>query len=875
MSPGFAWGHRNKRSLGLDLRSDEGKAIFLALVAGSDLVLSNFRPGTLESLGLGYEELAKANPAIVVVDSSALGSSGPESRSMGYGPLVRAATGLTALWRYPGEPDGFSDSITIYPDHTSARIGAVGALAKLIGRAGGQPGGTVSVAQAEVMLNQFGPEFLAESLQPGSMTADGDACRGDAPYGVYPCAGEDQWCAITIRGDGDWDRLCTVIGAPDLAASPALRTAAGRVANRADIDLRLSAWTARHDPQLVMRLMQDAGVPAGAMARDSDLRDDPQLRSRRFFTVMLQPGLGELPTVTGPAIFRHCAGPRCGPRRGRASTPPRSPPACSPCPRTGSVSSSPTACSSRQPAAGPGRPVLTMPGRLTIPGGWRSGSRPSRAAWPFLVALIVAMLAGACSSPGGPAPGGSAPGRRGTGTGTGTASTGPAKAVAPPDTQAGGQLRWLLAAMARLPVPGAQVDAHFDAAFRAEVSPAVLEGALQTVAGAGLRWIQVSELNTVTALVSAGDAGAQAQIWLTVDAQGLISALRISPDTTGPTPGTWADVDATVRSVAPQVRLLVADVSNGSCQLVHGIDPGAAAPIGAAFKLYVLDALGQAAAAGTVGWNQPLTVTTQLKSLPAGDLQNDPDGTQVSVLEAAAAMMSLSDNTATDMLINLVGRSSVEAALSAAGMASPALDQPLLDNPRDLRPQAPPMAGARDTLRGRRRVQPPGPAGRHGPRPGAAARGGVAGSWDRATRHQQPGIFRLGQRPVPGLRIPRHAGPPAGPGPDRRSALAQRHRPGPGPGPVADNLVQGRIRARCAGHGLPGHDQDRAQLCRHRAGREPRAAHRRSRRDTGHAVGDQGRVHAGGTRVTRARRGRHALDTRMAAAHDGVAGRPG
>ena len=181
MSPGFAWGHRNKRSLGLDLRSDEGKAIFLALVAGSDLVLSNFRPGTLESLGLGYAELAKANPAIVVVDSSALGSSGPESRSMGYGPLVRATTGLTALWRYPGEPDGFSDSITIYPDHTSARIGAVGALAKLIGRTAGQPGGTVSVAQAEVMLNQFGPEFLAESLQPGSMTADGDAGRRDAP----------------------------------------------------------------------------------------------------------------------------------------------------------------------------------------------------------------------------------------------------------------------------------------------------------------------------------------------------------------------------------------------------------------------------------------------------------------------------------------------------------------------------------------------------------------------------------------------------------------------------------------------------------------------------------------------------------------------
>ncbi len=140
MAPSFAWGHRNKRSLGLDLRSDEGKKLFLALAEHSDLVLSNFRPGTMESLGLGYAELSRVNPGIVMVDSSALGSTGPESRSMGYGPLVRASTGLTTLWRYPDQPDGFCDSVTIYPDHTSARIGAVGALAMLMRRGGGRPG---------------------------------------------------------------------------------------------------------------------------------------------------------------------------------------------------------------------------------------------------------------------------------------------------------------------------------------------------------------------------------------------------------------------------------------------------------------------------------------------------------------------------------------------------------------------------------------------------------------------------------------------------------------------------------------------------------------------------------------------------------------
>jgi hypothetical protein len=297
----------------------------------------------------------------------------------------------------------------------------------------------------------------------------------------------------------------------------------------------------------------------------------------------------------------------------------------------------------------------------------RTGSRPGRSAWPLLV-VAVGLLASACSPAGAPTP---------TGSATAAATTRPAEVVAPPDTAAGAQLRWLLAATAHLPVSDGQVRAHFDAAFLAEDDAAVLNQSLQAVTGAEVRSIQVSELNTVVAIVSAR-AAAPTEVWLTVDSRGLISELRISPATTGPTPANWADVDAALRLVAPQVRLLVADVSNGSCRTVHSIDPGTAAPIGAAFKLYVLAALGHAVASGTVRWNQPLTVTAQLKSLPAGELQNEPDGTQVSVLDTAAAMTSLSDNTATDMLINLVGRSAVEDALTTTGMANPALDRPLL-----------------------------------------------------------------------------------------------------------------------------------------------------------------------------------------------------
>jgi beta-lactamase class A len=295
-------------------------------------------------------------------------------------------------------------------------------------------------------------------------------------------------------------------------------------------------------------------------------------------------------------------------------------------------------------------------------------STPGRSAWPFLVAVgaAVVLLASGCGSPAASAPGGPA------------ASAAPAKAVVLPDTMAGGQLGWLIAAMPRLPLSGAQVRAHFDAAFLAQVSPAVLNQALRAVVSLRLLSVRVSELSTVVADVTIGDSGPPAQVFLAVDRQGLINWLRISPALAGPSLATWAGVDAALQSAAPQVRLLVADVTGGTCQPVHGLDPGTAAPLAAAVKLYVLDALGDAVAAGKVGWNQPLAITAQLKSLPPGELQDEPDGTRVSVLEAAAAMTSLSDNTATDMLIHLVGRPAVEAALTTTGMADPDLDRPFL-----------------------------------------------------------------------------------------------------------------------------------------------------------------------------------------------------
>jgi beta-lactamase class A len=236
----------------------------------------------------------------------------------------------------------------------------------------------------------------------------------------------------------------------------------------------------------------------------------------------------------------------------------------------------------------------------------------------------------------------------------------------------GAQARWLFAAVTRPPISAAAITAHFDKAVLAQVTPAQLDAVL---AGVKTLRLDAITLNTSDSLVMTVTVnGSQLQISLTVDSAGLISGFLLQPP---PAPTTWTGVDSQVRSVAPQVRMLVAKVSGNACQPVHAIDAGTPAPLGSAFKLYVLDALARAVASGKVSWNQQLTVTSQLKSLPSGELQNDPDGTRVTVQQAAADMISVSDNTAANLLMALLGRPAVEAAADS-GMADPGLNVPFL-----------------------------------------------------------------------------------------------------------------------------------------------------------------------------------------------------
>ena len=286
MSESFAWTHRNKLGFGLDLRSPRGAEIYAELITDADAVFANFKPGTLAGLGFSYDRMQQLNPDIVLAESSAYGDTGPWSVRMGYGPLVRAGTGVTKLWTSPEPEVGgsarhrFYDATTVFPDHVVGRITAIGALAALIHRDRTGAGTRIHVSQAEACVSQLDTGFVASSVA----AADPAALQPDtASHGVYPCLGDDEWCVVSIVGDDDRSAIAALTG-----------------------DAALADWAAARSPGETAEALQAVGVAAAPMSRRMDLLEDPQLLSRGLFQPMKHP-LFELPlpSETAAAAFQH------------------------------------------------------------------------------------------------------------------------------------------------------------------------------------------------------------------------------------------------------------------------------------------------------------------------------------------------------------------------------------------------------------------------------------------------------------------------------------------------------------------------------------------------------------------------------------------
>ena len=289
MSRSWALTHRNEHSLGLDLRHPDGAALFRRLVADADAVFANFKPGTLASLGFSYEQLCEINPRIVLAESSAYGATGPWSERMGYGPLVRASTGVTWLWTSPdAEPGNFYDSTTIFPDHVAARLTAIAALAALVHRDRTGTGAHVHVPQAEAAVSQLTTAYVADAARTAGLAVTDDT----AVHAVYPCDGDDEWCVISVRSDADRAAVAAAIGRDELPR------------DRPDLIAAVSEWTSVRDKADVTETLQTAGVPAAPMNRAVDVPTDPQVAFRKLYTDMAHP-LFDAPMLseTAPAPF--------------------------------------------------------------------------------------------------------------------------------------------------------------------------------------------------------------------------------------------------------------------------------------------------------------------------------------------------------------------------------------------------------------------------------------------------------------------------------------------------------------------------------------------------------------------------------------------
>ena len=246
-----------------------------------------------------------------------------------------------------------------------------------------------------------------------------------------------------------------------------------------------------------------------------------------------------------------------------------------------------------------------------------------------------------------------------------------------PNSPAGTQLRWLLSSVADVPLSQEEIDAHFDALFRDKFSAAEINAALAQLPAPGkLTGVLSSSPTSLVAITTFGSG--RWKVTLSVDGSGLIDGLKLEPSASATS---WSQIDQTLAALAPNVSFLAARVAKGSCQTIHQLGSSTPRPLASEFKLFVLGALAHQVATGRVRWNQKLTVQAQLKSAGnakgSGSFQFSPAGTKVSVQETATKMISISDNTAADMLINLVGRSAVETQVQHWSSTSE-LDVPFL-----------------------------------------------------------------------------------------------------------------------------------------------------------------------------------------------------
>ena len=314
-SAAFMMMNRNKRGIVLDLKSEDGRAAFLKLVARADILVENHRRGTMERLGLGHDVLAQANPALVHVEISGFGRTGPYADRGGFDLIAQGMSGLMSI---TGEGPGRPPVKVGAPvsDITAGILGAMGALAAYVRRLQTGEGQRVDTSLFEAGITHTywqSAIALATGTAPGPM---GSAHPLNAPYQAFRTA--DGWICVGAANQRNWERLLGLIDAPGLAADPRFATNRDRMENREALAAVLDGIFARRPTAEWLAVMEEGGLPAGPVLDVAEMHADPQTRAREMVVDVEHPVAGRIETLGLPVKFSATPGrvARSAPRLG-------------------------------------------------------------------------------------------------------------------------------------------------------------------------------------------------------------------------------------------------------------------------------------------------------------------------------------------------------------------------------------------------------------------------------------------------------------------------------------------------------------------------------------------------------------------------------
>jgi crotonobetainyl-CoA:carnitine CoA-transferase CaiB-like acyl-CoA transferase len=289
--------NRSKRSLCLDIKAPGGREVFERLVAGADIVLNNYSPRGVRSLGIDHETLRTIKPDLVTVAMSGFGATGPGADAVSWGPILDAASGLAATTGYP-DSGPYKQGIA-YPDPVGGTHGAAAVLAAWWEHRRTGEAVHIDLSQLETLLAIAGDQVLETSVCGGPPPRRGARSATYAPAGVYRCAGDDRWLALTVYGDDDWARLASIVPGLD---PPDWTDVAERRADHDEIDRRIGAWTGGLGPHEAMARLQAAGLAAALASTNADLVEDPHLAARGFLVTVDHPATGPYPYPGSPFL---------------------------------------------------------------------------------------------------------------------------------------------------------------------------------------------------------------------------------------------------------------------------------------------------------------------------------------------------------------------------------------------------------------------------------------------------------------------------------------------------------------------------------------------------------------------------------------------